>query len=75
MMTDGWYSIQVQLDKQLQSLAKKGKIYVGQKLYIQGAELVGSDQAVSPLEVAIKQFLLSFYKMPSILKSCINTMF
>lgn len=75
MMTDGWYSIRVQLDKQLQSLAKKGKIYIGQKLYIQGAELVGSDQAVSPLEVAIEQFLLSFYKMPSLLKSCINTMF
>lgn len=51
MMTDGWYCIRVQLDQYLRSLVKEGKIFTGQKLYIQGAELVGSDQAASPLEV------------------------
>jgi breast cancer 2 susceptibility protein len=50
-MTDSWYSIRVQLDEYLQNLVREKKIYVGQKLYIQGAELRGSDQAVSPLEV------------------------
>ncbi|XP_028408531.1 breast cancer type 2 susceptibility protein homolog [Dendronephthya gigantea] len=50
LMTDGWYSIRVMLDEYLQNLVKEKKIYVGQKLYIQGAELCGSDQAVSPLE-------------------------
>ena len=51
LMTDGWYSVRVQLDEHLQNLVKERKIYIGQKLYIQGAELRGSDQAVSPLEV------------------------
>jgi tartrate dehydratase beta subunit/fumarate hydratase class I family protein len=50
-MTDGWYGIRVQLDEYLQNLLREKKIFVGQKLYIQGAELCGSDVAVSPLEV------------------------
>ena len=54
-MTDGWYSIRVKLDEYLQNLMKERKIYIGQKLYIQGAELCGSDQAVSPLEVSKQQ--------------------
>lgn len=58
-MTDGWYSIRVQLDEYLQNLVKERKIYIGQKLYIQGAELYGSDQAVSPLEVSEQQHLTS----------------
>ena len=53
LMTDGWYSIRVLLDEYLQHLVNSGKIFIGQKLYIQGAELLGSDQAVSPLEVKI----------------------
>ena len=51
LMTDGWYGIRVELDEYLQNLLKEKKIYIGQKLYIQGAELCGSDQPVSPLEV------------------------
>lgn len=55
-MTDGWYSIRVKLDEYLQNLVKERKIYVGQKLYMQGAELCGSDQAVSPLEVCNRKY-------------------
>jgi breast cancer 2 susceptibility protein len=50
-MTDSWYGIRVHLDEYLHNLVREKKIYVGQKLYIQCAELCGSDQAVSPLEV------------------------
>ena len=50
-LTDGWYSIRGLLDKPLTRLLKDKRLVVGQKLCIHGAELVGSDQAVSPLEV------------------------
>lgn len=60
-MTDGWYGIRVQLDQYLQTLVNDGKIYVGQKLYTQGAELRGSDQAVSPLEVCGQSFFNRLY--------------
>ncbi|XP_074621370.1 uncharacterized protein LOC141879914 isoform X2 [Acropora palmata] len=49
-LTDGWYSIRGLLDKPLTRLLKDKRLVVGQKLCIYGAELVGSDQAVSPLE-------------------------
>ena len=52
-MTDGWYSVNVALDAPLAHLLSEHKIFVGMKLCINGAELIGSDQAVSPLEVVI----------------------
>ena len=39
------------MDKPLTRLLHDKKIVVGQKLIVCGAELVGSEQAVSPLEV------------------------
>lgn len=39
------------MDKPLTKLLRDKKIFVGQKLIVCGAELVGSEQAVSPLEV------------------------
>lgn len=50
-VTDGWYGIQTILDRPLTRLLHDGKITVGQKLFVYGAELIGSEQAVSPLEV------------------------
>ncbi|XP_077154363.1 breast cancer type 2 susceptibility protein isoform X2 [Ranitomeya variabilis] len=47
---DGWYSIKAILDPALTSLLKKGRMFVGQKIMVQGADLVGSDDACSPLE-------------------------
>ena len=50
-VTDGWYSIRAMLDRPLTRLLHDKKIAVGQKLFVYGAELIGSEQAVSPLEV------------------------
>lgn len=52
-LTDGWYGIRGLLDRPLTRLLNDRKLGVGQKLCINGAELVGSDQAVSPLEVRL----------------------
>ncbi|OCT96028.1 breast cancer type 2 susceptibility protein isoform X1 [Xenopus laevis] len=48
--TDGWYGINVLLDPSLTALLHKGRLFIGQKLIIHGAELVGSDDACTPLE-------------------------
>ncbi|KAI5129672.1 Breast Cancer Type 2 Susceptibility Protein [Manis pentadactyla] len=49
-LTDGWYAIKAQLDPPLLALLKNGRLTVGQKIIIQGAELVGSPEACTPLE-------------------------
>ena len=51
-VTDGWYSLTAQLDRKLCDLVSQGKIKVGDKIVTSGAELVGSQQACSPLEVS-----------------------
>ena len=53
-LTDGWYSIKAQIDVPLTDLVQHGKITVGQKICVSGAELVGSDDACSPLEVKLR---------------------
>ncbi|KAH0625067.1 hypothetical protein JD844_033125 [Phrynosoma platyrhinos] len=50
-VTDGWYGIKAVLDPSLQSLLYKRKLTVGQKIVTHGAELVGSQDACSPLEL------------------------
>ena len=50
-LTDGWYSIRGWPDRPLTRLLNDGKLVVGQKLCVYGAELMGSEQAVSLLEV------------------------
>lgn len=49
-LTDGWYSIKAQLDEPLTAMLHKGRLTVGGKLIIHGAQLVGSQDACSPLE-------------------------
>ncbi|KAG8524816.1 Breast cancer type 2 susceptibility protein, partial [Galemys pyrenaicus] len=49
-LTDGWYAIKAQLDPPLLALLNSGRLVVGQKIIIHGAELVGSPDACSPLE-------------------------
>ncbi|XP_070762067.1 breast cancer type 2 susceptibility protein [Enoplosus armatus] len=49
-LTDGWYSIKAQLDEPLTAMLHKGRLAVGGKLIVHGAQLVGSQDACSPLE-------------------------
>lgn len=49
-LTDGWYAIKAQLDEPLTAMLHKGRLAVGRKLIIYGAQLVGSQDACSPLE-------------------------
>ncbi|XP_029302084.1 breast cancer type 2 susceptibility protein [Cottoperca gobio] len=49
-LTDGWHAIKAQLDEPLTAMLHKGRVAVGGKLIIHGAQLVGSQEACSPLE-------------------------
>ncbi|KAJ1548733.1 hypothetical protein HK405_015972 [Cladochytrium tenue] len=49
-LTDGWYPIKAVLDKVLRKAVENGKIYVGQKLQIFGAQLDGLSEPLPPLE-------------------------
>lgn len=49
-LTDGWYAIKAQLDEPLTTMLHKDRLVVGGKLIIHGAQLVGSQDACSPLE-------------------------
>uniref|UniRef100_A0A667XXS1 BRCA2 DNA repair associated n=1 Tax=Myripristis murdjan TaxID=586833 RepID=A0A667XXS1_9TELE len=49
-LTDGWYAIKAQLDVPLTAMLHKGRLAIGGKLIIHGAELVGSQDACPPLE-------------------------
>lgn len=51
-LSDGWYSIgTTPLDVMLTKAVQSGKITVGTKLVVQGAELVGCEEPCHPLEV------------------------
>lgn len=50
-LCDGWYAIGASIDDVLRQAIISKKIKIGTKLIIQGAELVGSEVACSPLEV------------------------
>eukprot|EP01129_Flabellula_baltica_P014248 TRINITY_DN6781_c0_g2_i1.p1 TRINITY_DN6781_c0_g2~~TRINITY_DN6781_c0_g2_i1.p1 ORF type:complete len:602 (-),score=94.02 TRINITY_DN6781_c0_g2_i1:917-2722(-) len=50
-ISDGWYSINAQLDEKLTELLNKGKIYEGLKLRIASSVVIGSGRAQSPLDI------------------------
>ncbi|PWA28040.1 hypothetical protein CCH79_00012146, partial [Gambusia affinis] len=49
-LTDGWYAIKAQLDEPLTAMLHKGRLAVGGKLIIHGAQLIGPQDGCSPLE-------------------------
>lgn len=49
-VTDGWYGVKAVLDPCLQALLCKERLAVGQKILVHGAELIGPQDASSPLE-------------------------
>ncbi|CAH0712821.1 unnamed protein product, partial [Brenthis ino] len=50
LLTDGWYTIKACTDRMINKLICDGKITIGTKLLIHGAELTNCDQGVSPWE-------------------------
>ena len=58
-VTDGWYSVRAALDPHLTALLRNGKIFVGQKLAVCGAELC-SPGPTSPLEASTSTYLKLF---------------
>ncbi|XP_022119997.2 breast cancer type 2 susceptibility protein homolog isoform X2 [Pieris rapae] len=50
LLTDGWYCIKACIDRLLAKYVCQGKICVGTKLVINGAELINCDQGISPWE-------------------------
>ncbi|GMH26534.1 hypothetical protein Nepgr_028377 [Nepenthes gracilis] len=57
-LTDGWYSIDAQLDVLLSQYLAVGKLFVGQKLRICGADLCGWTGPLSPFEATNVHLLL-----------------
>jgi hypothetical protein len=51
-VTDGWYSVKARLDPVLTEYLRRGRLFVGQKLLVQGAELQGGVEPVPPLSDA-----------------------
>ena len=63
-VSDGWYSIEAHCDAGLQQLIRDGKIFVGLKLVIAGAEL-SSPGPTTPLEKGCDTFLkVTFLTIP-----------
>ncbi|NXB32579.1 BRCA2 protein, partial [Eulacestoma nigropectus] len=49
-VTDGWYGIRALLDPPLKAFLDRGRLAVGQKIIVHGAELVGPQNGCTPLE-------------------------
>ncbi|NXU50567.1 BRCA2 protein, partial [Turnix velox] len=49
-VTDGWYGIRALLDPPLKAFLHRGRLTVGQKIIVHGAELIGSENGCPPLE-------------------------
>ena len=50
VLTDGWYSLPGVVDPPLKHMLKSGKIFIGTKLLVSGAELLGMSEPCHPLE-------------------------
>ena len=59
-LTDGWYSIDAPCDIAMTRMIENGKVFVGIKLAISGAELA-SPGPTTPLEKGLDTFLKVLY--------------
>ena len=51
MLTDGWYGIKAVVDRPLSAIIQRGRLGVGDKILVTGAELLGGQDGCAPLEV------------------------
>ena len=51
-LSDGWYGVTARLDSALSELLRRGRLFVGQKLLVQGCELCGGQEPAPPLSDA-----------------------
>ncbi|ORZ18475.1 hypothetical protein BCR42DRAFT_324859 [Absidia repens] len=49
-LTDGWYQISTYVDARMNKMIDQGRVYIGQKLTITGAQLTGDRTPKTPLE-------------------------
>lgn len=61
ILTDGWYPIRTSIDQLLSQQIYKGKLVVGTKLMIQGAEILDCDDGCHPLDVSFNCFFYLFF--------------
>ena len=69
-LTDGWYRVKAALDPTLQIHLESGKLFVGQKLRVFGATLIGSTEPSPPLDAypsAALQLSINGTRMVSLL--------
>ncbi|CAH2236933.1 jg23382 [Pararge aegeria aegeria] len=50
LLTDGWYTVKASTDRMIDGLVRDGKIRVGTKLAVHGAELLNCEQGIAPWE-------------------------
>ena len=61
-LCDGWYSIPCLPDEVITAQVQKKRLRVGQKIITCGAQILGSQEPCSPLEVvAVVNFLFLFH--------------
>ena len=61
LLTDGWYSMRCVIDATLDGLIQQGRVRVGDKLCVFGAELVGNPEPAPPLQVFNEWFVGLFF--------------
>eukprot|EP01122_Echinamoeba_exundans_P008117 TRINITY_DN2630_c0_g1_i1.p1 TRINITY_DN2630_c0_g1~~TRINITY_DN2630_c0_g1_i1.p1 ORF type:complete len:1501 (-),score=313.67 TRINITY_DN2630_c0_g1_i1:14-4516(-) len=57
-VTDGWYCVHAVLDDYLTELLDQGKLSIGMKIHVALAEVIGAEQAQSPLEMTPSSAML-----------------
>ena len=58
-MSDGWYGVAARLDRALSDQLRRGRLFVGQKILVQGAELRGVAEPTPPLSAAAEEAFLA----------------
>ena len=58
-VSDGWYGVAARLDRALSDQLRRGRLFVGQKILVQGAELRGVAEPTPPLSAAAEDAFLA----------------